>query len=140
MIIITLIYLLFLPETRCVCSKAAGKGCHIFYPLMDLLAIHDALEQVVAWAETRSAWEQALSTVGRCRSFDASGDGYGRGEGFAVAVLCPTDSAAPYTPMGVLCGSAVNQVGLQLPVSLPVFFGINGFCRSWHLITCSCIL
>lgn len=30
---------------------------------------------------------QALSPVGRCKTFDASGDGYGRGEAFAVALL-----------------------------------------------------
>ena len=30
---------------------------------------------------------QALSPVGRCKSFDASGDGYGRGEGFTIALL-----------------------------------------------------
>ena len=30
---------------------------------------------------------QALSPVGRCKTFDASGDGYGRGEAFTVAVL-----------------------------------------------------
>ena len=30
---------------------------------------------------------QALSPVGRCKTFDASGDGYGRGEGFTVALL-----------------------------------------------------
>ena len=30
---------------------------------------------------------QALSPVGRCKTFDSSGDGYGRGEGCAVAVL-----------------------------------------------------
>jgi len=28
-----------------------------------------------------------LSPVGRCKSFDASGDGYGRGEGFTIALL-----------------------------------------------------
>ena len=30
---------------------------------------------------------QALSPVGRCKTFEASGDGYGRGEGFTVALL-----------------------------------------------------
>jgi len=30
---------------------------------------------------------QALSPVGRCKTFDASGDGYGRGEGFTIAYL-----------------------------------------------------
>ena len=35
---------------------------------------------------------QALSPVGRCQTFDAAGDGYGRGEAFTVAYL---RSAAP---------------------------------------------
>ena len=35
---------------------------------------------------------QALSPVGRCQTFDATGDGYGRGEAFTVAYL---RSAAP---------------------------------------------
>ena len=30
---------------------------------------------------------QALSPIGRCRTFDANGDGYGRGEAFTVTVL-----------------------------------------------------
>lgn len=54
---------------------------------------------------------QALSQVGRCRTFDAAGDGYGRGEGFVVAALHPSDSLVqrPDTPFAVICGSAVNQ-------------------------------
>ena len=37
---------------------------------------------------------QALSADGRCKTFDASADGYGRGEGFAVAYLNPSASSS----------------------------------------------
>ena len=47
-----------------------------------------------------AARTQALSPVGRCKTFDASGDGYGRGEGFAVALL--------------RCASGVSCTGWQL--------------------------
>ncbi len=45
-----------------------------------------------------------------CRSFDADGDGYGRGEGFASIIIVPSNALPPETPSyAIINGSAVNQ-------------------------------
>ena len=40
------------------------------------------------------------------------GDGYGRGEGFAVAMLYPIENTTQVTKMSLalVCGSSINQV------------------------------
>ena len=62
---------------------------------------------------------QALSPVGRCKSFDASGDGYGRGEGFIAAVMQHHQPGTSGTCMALLLGSAVNQAGKRSGLTAP---------------------
>jgi len=63
---------------------------------------------------------QALSPAGRCKSFDASADGYGRGEGFVVLVMAaPGNSHAAQQPLAVIQGSAVNQDGRSSSLTAP---------------------
>ncbi|TGJ79407.1 hypothetical protein E0Z10_g9360 [Xylaria hypoxylon] len=54
-----------------------------------------------------------LSSNGRCNSFDAKGDGYGRGEGFATLILKPVSKAiADGNPIRALIRSVgTNQDG-----------------------------
>lgn len=59
----------------------------------------------------------ALSPVARCKTFDASADGYGRGEGFAVFVLAPAQHAQQAT--AVVRGSAINQDGRSSGLTAP---------------------
>ena len=68
---------------------------------------------------------QALSPVGRCQTFEASADGYGRGEGFAALLLQRSmhpdsggDSASAQG-LAVLHGSAVNQDGRSSSLTAP---------------------
>lgn len=64
---------------------------------------------------------QALSPVGRCKTFDASADGYGRGEGFVAAVLVPqlAGAAAATGLLAVVRGSAVNTAGRSSGLTAP---------------------
>jgi amino acid adenylation domain-containing protein len=73
--------------------------------------------------ETSSAFSQAqmLSTSGRCRPFDASADGYIRGEGCGVVVLKRADDAMRDGDriLAVIRGSAINQDGRSNGITAP---------------------
>ncbi|KAK9841812.1 hypothetical protein WJX81_004632 [Elliptochloris bilobata] len=69
---------------------------------------------------------QALSPVGRCHSFDASGDGYGRGEGFAIALLRPSALVRAVLAAAGAAHEAVGAVsvhGTGTPLGDPIEVG-----------------
>jgi acyl transferase domain-containing protein len=62
----------------------------------------------------------ALAPDGRCKSYGAEADGYGRGEGFLVAILEGLQSVAePLLVQAILAGSAVNQDGRSSGLTAP---------------------
>jgi acyl transferase domain-containing protein len=62
----------------------------------------------------------ALAPDGRCKSYGAEADGYGRGEGFLVAILEGLQSVADASLVqAVLAGSAVNQDGRSSGLTAP---------------------
>ena len=61
---------------------------------------------------------QALSTVGRCQTFEATADGYGRGEGFGAVVMRQAGTSDNQA-LAVGRGSAVNQDGRSSSLTAP---------------------
>lgn len=63
----------------------------------------------------------ALAPDGRCKTFDARADGYGRGEGCGVLVLKREADAlaAADEVLALVCGSAINQDGRSNGLTAP---------------------
>ena len=103
-----------------------------------LVALHQAC-QSLRWGESRMAGvggsnlilspemfmffsnQHFLSRDGLCKSFDASGDGYSRGEGVAALILKPVDDAIrDGDPIrAIVRGTGVNQDGKTTGITLP---------------------
>ncbi|NEP44972.1 MAG: polyketide synthase, partial [Okeania sp. SIO2H7] len=64
---------------------------------------------------------RALSPDGRCKTFDAGADGYGRGEGCGVVVLNRLSDAVTDGDniLATICGSAVNHDGRSSGLTVP---------------------
>ncbi len=88
------------------CSMALAGGVH--------LMAHIRLWQGFAKASM-------LSPTGRCKSFDASGDGYVRSEGGGLVLLKPLAAAERDGDriLGVIVASGVNSDGRTMGLSLP---------------------
>ncbi|MEM7125059.1 MAG: SDR family NAD(P)-dependent oxidoreductase [Chloroflexota bacterium] len=88
------------------CDLALAGGVNLFLTPFG----HIALSQM-----------QALATDGRCKSFDAAADGYGRGEGVGMILLKRLSDAQANgdTILAVVKGSAVNHDGLSSGLTVP---------------------
>ncbi|MEG6992794.1 beta-ketoacyl synthase N-terminal-like domain-containing protein, partial [Pseudomonas aeruginosa] len=64
---------------------------------------------------------RAVASDGRCKTFDAAADGYGRGEGCVVLVLKRlADAERDRDPvLGVIQGSALNNDGSSSGITVP---------------------
>jgi phthiocerol/phenolphthiocerol synthesis type-I polyketide synthase A len=102
-------------DTACSSSLVAVHlACQSLRTGDSNLAIAAGVNLLLSPAITRSFDQaEAMSSTGQCHAFDASADGFVRGEGCGVAVLKRlTDALRDGDPvLAVVCGSAVNQDG-----------------------------
>ena len=69
-----------LTALKIACDNLYGEDCDIAIVCAPNIVLTHAMQIVTSMAGL-------LAPDGRCKSFDASGDGYGRGEGFAAVIL-----------------------------------------------------
>ncbi len=75
-----------LTALKLACDNLHNEDCDIAIVCAPNIVLNHAMQMV-------SSMAGLLAPDGRCKSFDASGDGYGRGEGFAAVILKLTDAA-----------------------------------------------
>lgn len=96
------------------CQSLRTKECH--------LALAGGVNLILSPENTISLSKmQAISADGRCKTFDANADGYGRGEGCGVVVLKRLSDAIADNDniFATIRGSAVNHDGRSNGLSAP---------------------
>ncbi|MFG6100258.1 SDR family NAD(P)-dependent oxidoreductase [Leptothoe sp. ISB3NOV94-8A] len=100
------------------------------------LALAGGVQLILApFTTTALSRIKALSPDGRCKTFDATADGYGRGEGCGIVVLKSLSQAqAAGDPiLGIIRGSAVNHDGASSGLTVPNRFAQEKLLR--HALT-----
>jgi myxalamid-type polyketide synthase MxaB len=96
------------------CQSLRSKECH--------LALAGGAQLILSPQTNISlSMMQAVSSDGRCKTFDAAADGYGRGEGCAIVVLKRLSDAIADGDniLALIRGSAVNQDGKSSGLTVP---------------------
>ena len=111
-------------DTACSSSLVSTHLAHTALYNFECGAAMAAGTNIMLLADTTAAicQLQALSPVGRCKTFDASADGYGRGEGFTVAILNRRqreNALSSSSPVAILLSSVVNQGGRSSGLTAP---------------------
>ncbi|KAJ7385705.1 hypothetical protein OS493_013734 [Desmophyllum pertusum] len=75
-----------LTALKLACDNLHNEDCEIAIVCAPNIVLNHAMQMV-------SSMAGLLAPDGRCKSFDASGDGYGRGEGFAAVILKLSNAA-----------------------------------------------
>ena len=60
-----------------------------------------------------------MSTSGRCKSFDSTADGYGRGEGFLALAMAPQRIMTGDEAIAIVLATVINQDGRSSSLTAP---------------------
>jgi phthiocerol/phenolphthiocerol synthesis type-I polyketide synthase C len=113
----------FAVDTACSSSLVAvHEACVSLWTGESTLAIAAGVHALLSPSATVGfSKARMLSPTGRCRPFDAAGDGYVRSEGGAVVILQPLAQAiAEKNPVhAIILGSGVNSDGRTTGLAMP---------------------
>lgn len=106
-------------DTACSSSLISTHLGHVAISRGECMSSVIAGSNIMLRPDTTAAICQlnALSPDGRCKTFDDTGDGYGRGEGFCVILLQPYNTNI--SPISCILSTSINQSGKSSGLTAP---------------------